>query len=356
MYQHLLVPVDGTAVSMANVESAVGLARALAARITFFYATPDYSAAAGGSLRRRMHPDAFVELSRGQGQAFLAKACAAAGEAQVPYDTCSVVSDRTAEAIVATTRELGCDLIVMASQGLSGLRTVLSPSRTSQVLRQAHVPLLVTAVQANDPHVQANRACALIHDEHRSLAAVIRGMLQLLEQARDPGGEGFARAAFGRMLRYVHDFPEALHHPKEEQSLHRLLRERGRHDRSVCEALDALEAQHRREYELVNELQAAWDTCPADAFGLDAALARLADALDALATHVWEHMTTEERTLLPLALTLLHEADWETVANLFEGHRDPGYAELDDDEFKQAFLVIARDLDLPHAKTDADGG
>lgn len=351
MYQHLLVPVDGTALSMANVEAAVVLASALGARVTFFHATPDYSAVAGGSLRRRMHPDAFVELAQGQGPAFLAKACAAAAAVGVAHDTCSVVSDRAAEAIVEATRRIGCDLIVMASQGLSGLRTVLSPSRTSQVLRQAHVPLLVTSVQANDPLAQANRACALIQDEHRSLAAVIRGILRLVERAREPGGKGLDRAAFGRMLRYVHDFSEALHHPKEEQSLHRLLRARGEHGRSV---IDALEAQHRREYELAAALQAAWDACPPDAPGPDPALARLADALDALATHVWEHMTTEERTLLPLALETLNEADWAAVAKAFEGHRDPGYAELGDDEFEQAFLVIARGLDLPRANTDAE--
>ena len=47
MYRHLLVPVDGTDLSVEVIGNAVALARPLGARITFFHAAAD----AAGSLR-----------------------------------------------------------------------------------------------------------------------------------------------------------------------------------------------------------------------------------------------------------------------------------------------------------------
>ncbi|HEX3138674.1 MAG TPA: universal stress protein, partial [Rhizobacter sp.] len=44
MYRHLLVPIDATDLSVEVVGNAVGLARSLGARITFFHALPDPSA------------------------------------------------------------------------------------------------------------------------------------------------------------------------------------------------------------------------------------------------------------------------------------------------------------------------
>jgi len=44
MYHHLLVPIDDSDLSVEVVGNAVALARALAARITFFHAVPDAAA------------------------------------------------------------------------------------------------------------------------------------------------------------------------------------------------------------------------------------------------------------------------------------------------------------------------
>jgi nucleotide-binding universal stress UspA family protein len=47
MYHHLLVPVDGSDLSIQIIGQAVEFARTLGARITFFHAVPDH----GASLR-----------------------------------------------------------------------------------------------------------------------------------------------------------------------------------------------------------------------------------------------------------------------------------------------------------------
>ena len=65
MYRHLLVPIDETTESAANVAAAIDLAKALNARITFFHATLDYSETEQVSLTRTLDPATSSENERG---------------------------------------------------------------------------------------------------------------------------------------------------------------------------------------------------------------------------------------------------------------------------------------------------
>jgi len=345
MYRHLLVPVDGTELSTANYVEAIRLAAALLARVTFVHAVADYAATSDGALALALDPRAFAERAKGDAPAVLAKACAAASAAAVRADTYSAVSDRPAEAILEAARKCGCDLIVMASHGATGVRALLSPSQTRKVMEQSPIALLVTRVEANDPHVNANRAVAMIHDEHRSLAAVIRGMLNAIDDARR--GEPLDRDSVQQMLQYIHAFPLRLHHPKEEQALHPPLRQ---HRPEAASLIDRLETEHQREYQLVAAVEAALATCPATATRDDTALVALHRCVDELARAVWAHMDAEERQLIPLARETLSEADWSAVAKAFEGHRHPRLGDLPEEEFRHLFAAIADMLSLPRAK------
>lgn len=345
MYRHLLVPVDGTELSTANYVEAIRLAAALLARITFVHAVPDYAATSDGALAFTLDPKHYAERIRGDAPAVLAKACAAASAAAVRADTYAAVSDRPAEAILEAARKCGCDLIVMASHGATGVRALLSPSQTRKVLDQSPVALLVTRVEANDPHAHANRAVAMIHDEHRSLAAVIRGMLNAIDDARR--GQPLDRDSVQQMLQYIHAFPERLHHPKEEQALHPPLR---RHRPEAASLIDRLEAEHQREYQLVAAVESALGSCPATAMRDDPALVTLHRCVDELARAVWTHMDAEERQLIPLAREALSEAEWSEVTKAFEGHRHPRLGDLPEDEFRRLFAAIADMLNLPKAR------
>jgi nucleotide-binding universal stress UspA family protein/hemerythrin-like domain-containing protein len=348
MYRHLLVPVDGTELSTANADEAIRLAAALLARITFVHVVPDYGATSDGALVLTLDPSAFAERSRGDAPALLAKACAAAAAAGVHCDTHTTVGNRPAEAIVETALRCQCDLIVMASHGASGVQALLAPSQTRRVLHQSPVALLVTRVQANDPQPHANRAIALIHDEHRSLAAVIRGMQQVIDEARQ--GAPLDRATLQQMVRYVHAFPEQLHHPKEEKSLHPpLLRARP----EAAALLQRLEAEHRHERVLVQRVEAALDVCIPTTTGDDARLATLQQAVEDLARAVWAHLDTEERQLMPLARDALSEAEWAVVADDFASHQAVTLGELSPQAFRRLFASIAAMLHLPVASTAA---
>ena len=369
MFKHLLVPVDDTDLSITNVGQAVKLASSFnpPAKLTFFHATADYAASDQGSRARaritdklhrvpvlsegsglpvpELNATEYRERVLGQSRALLVKACAAAAAASVPFDTHSVVSDQPADAIAQAAKDCRCDLIVMASHGRSGLRALLTPSLTARVMRLSSVPLFITRTEAADPHIEASHATALILDEHRSLAAVLYGMKKRVAEART-GAAVLDHDSFGRLLRYLHDYPEMRHHPKEEQSLHRLMRERGDHGRDV---MHQLEGQHLREYELAARLQAAWADCGDGASGDDARLVRLDEALAALAEHVWAHMRMEEETLLPLALEVLTPGDWREVAEVFEGNQDPGIGDWSEEDFRRYFTSAANVANLPRA-------
>jgi nucleotide-binding universal stress UspA family protein len=67
----------------------------------------------------------------------------AAKQAGVPCDTMQVEDAQPYETIIATATDRGCDLIVMASHGRSGLSAVVLGGVTNKVLTHTKVPVLV---------------------------------------------------------------------------------------------------------------------------------------------------------------------------------------------------------------------
>jgi hemerythrin-like domain-containing protein len=83
-------------------------------------------------------------------------------------------------------------------------------------------------------------AIRIIHAEHRSLAAVLQGMLYLTREIRYAGaGPNFDVLA--AMIQYIDALSERFHHPKEDQYLFRLLRLR--HPDAIP-LLERLEMEH----------------------------------------------------------------------------------------------------------------
>lgn len=331
MYKHLMVPVDDTALSAANVDAAVQLARRLGARLSFFHATADLGATGEGELLRTIAPEQFREEAVGETHAVLAKAAASAAAAGVPCQTLCRTSDRPAEAIVQAASAQHCDLIVMASRGVRrGVGGWLHTSQTERVLRDSPVALLVTRVALNDPPTAAERALAVILDEHRSIAAVVRGLQELAAQRPLVDTAGVRT-----LLEYLQDFPLRMHHPKEETYLHRHLRQRCTETEAL---LQTLEQQHRSEHLLVAQALASVRALrPGDA----PATEHLAQQIGTLADAVWQHLSLEERTVLPLARQHLLAEDWAEMALAFEGHDEPAFGDLPAGEFRKLFTRIA---------------
>jgi hemerythrin-like domain-containing protein len=160
------------------------------------------------------------------------------------------------------------------------------------------------------------RAIAIIHDEHRSLAAVLHGMLYLVREIK-------LRAAppnfpvFDAMIHYVDTFQERFHHPKEDAYLFRLLRLR--HPASEP-LIERLESEHRAGGHKISALEQALARYRG---GGAVEFPAFAEAVQAYASFHWDHMRAEEEQLLPLARTHLTAADWKEIDDAWSGNADP---------------------------------
>jgi len=333
MYRHLLVPLDDSPLSVDTVNRAVEFARTLGARITFFHARADYGASSIGALERVISPAVFNEQVAGEARGILAKARVVARAAGVDNDAVVVTSDRPHEAILDAAAARGCDLIFMSSHGRRGIRGLMLGSQTERVLQNTTIPVLVSSVESNVADPNATAAIAVISDEHRSLAAVILGLEYLLREAREGRAE-LSLPLVKAILHYIREFPERLHHPKENAYLFRKLRER---TAEFNDTLDELERQHEAGHEAVLEMDralAGYEVNPAA--GLDI----LALAVARFAELEWPHMSLENKVILPAARAHLTAADWEEIARAFAENGDPRFSVDNDEEFRQLFARI----------------
>jgi hemerythrin-like domain-containing protein len=159
------------------------------------------------------------------------------------------------------------------------------------------------------------KAIAIIQDEHRAITAVVEGLRQVV-----------AGIAAGRMtpdhtllaalFHYIEQFPERLHHPKEDDYLFARLRLR-RPD--VAPLLDGLHREHAIGRERFAELKALWERCRAD----PAALPQFAEGVERYAHFHWLHMRKEEEAVLPLAAEALLQEDWQAIDAAFASNNDP---------------------------------
>ena len=145
MYQRILVPTDGSALSKKAVKSAVDLAATLGAEVIAVNVVPRYPRSYfEGGLTVSAAEVARVEKQwNEQGQAVAEEVGKAAEKAGVKAKALTVRSDLVAEAILAAARKNKCDLVVMASHGRKGIKRLLLGSETQHVLTHGNIPVLV---------------------------------------------------------------------------------------------------------------------------------------------------------------------------------------------------------------------
>jgi nucleotide-binding universal stress UspA family protein len=145
MFKNILVPTDGSPLSLRAIKRAVQLAKEQNARVTGFWVGPEWQSSTRGdsSLTGFVSPSQHSAAVKEQAERVLGpvrKAAAAAGvqcmclhaEGTYPY-----------EKIVKTADKHGCDLIVMASHGRRGISKLLLGSETAKVLAHSAIPVMV---------------------------------------------------------------------------------------------------------------------------------------------------------------------------------------------------------------------
>ena len=146
MFKNILVPTEGSEVSMETVRRAVSFAREAGAKITAFSAKPEYSATecfGEGVLVYAKSSEEFDAEAEERAQkilAFVEELCKQAG---VPCKKVTASNSLVYEAIIDAAAAEACDLIFMASHGRSGLGALLLGSETNKVLTHSKIPVLV---------------------------------------------------------------------------------------------------------------------------------------------------------------------------------------------------------------------
>jgi nucleotide-binding universal stress UspA family protein len=145
MFKHILVPTDGSQLSQETTRRAVTFAKETGARVTAFYAKPEYPVTyyGEGALIDPTTPEKFAELAEEQAKEildFVEKQCQESG---VNFTRLSLTSDIPYEAIIEAATSSKCDLIFMSSHGRRGISALLLGSETHKVLTHSKIPVLV---------------------------------------------------------------------------------------------------------------------------------------------------------------------------------------------------------------------
>ena len=145
MYQHILVPVDGSPEASHGLREAINLAQSLNATLKLVHiidpmvAYIAMNALGGGNAAR---PPAAL---REAGKTILeqALALATAGGIKVEPELFECTAPTVADLIVEQARRWPADMIVMGTHGRRGLTRLLMGSDAEMVLRNSPVPVLM---------------------------------------------------------------------------------------------------------------------------------------------------------------------------------------------------------------------
>ena len=145
MYQHILIPTDGSDLAEHAVTAGLSLAKSVGAKATVMMVIEQWLGSQGPFMQPWSFQEVgkYIEQMKEQAASVLNRVENAAKRAGASCHTIQVEDVRPYEAIITTAGDQGCDLIVMASHGRSGLSAVVLGSVTNKVLTHTKIPVLV---------------------------------------------------------------------------------------------------------------------------------------------------------------------------------------------------------------------
>lgn len=142
MYKRILVPTDGSPLSVQAAEAAVAFARGIGAEMVAVSVAQPFPIMAAEAAA--LAPSAMgTEEVMNQAADNVARVAALAAAAGVPCHGVTSMAFAPHEDILKAARDNQCDLIVMASHGRHGLSKLIAGSVTQKVLHDSAIPVLV---------------------------------------------------------------------------------------------------------------------------------------------------------------------------------------------------------------------
>lgn len=142
MYKRILVPTDGSDLSVRAVHAATSMARLTGATLLTLSVKEPFPYSAISEMQP-VPPQEFYDAQERIAQSRVEAAAEIAKEAGLAVEGATVEALHPWEAILEHAKDKACDLIVMASHGRRGLSALLLGSETQKVLTHSPVPVLV---------------------------------------------------------------------------------------------------------------------------------------------------------------------------------------------------------------------
>jgi nucleotide-binding universal stress UspA family protein len=146
-YTHILVPIDGSALSLKALREAARLAKGSRTRITVLHVIPPFEPAVfvDGAVPypELFSPREYEASTRANAAKLLARAAARLKTLGVKAETAMVFRKQPWDGIIREAKRRHCDLIAMASHGRRGVAAVVLGSEAQKVLTHSKIPVLV---------------------------------------------------------------------------------------------------------------------------------------------------------------------------------------------------------------------
>lgn len=183
----------------------------------------------------------------------------------------------------------------------------------------------------------ARSAAQVIIREHQQLSTVIAGMQRFVE-LHGAGAKTPGLMVFRAMLYYIREYPERIHHPKEDQYLFARLWHR---TRELDEVIADLEAQHAQGEVRLRNIEHALTRYE---LAGESAFSQLRGMVDEYAAFYRNHRRLEEEVILPAARQWLTAEDWIELDDAFGANRDPFEGAKRDEDFERLYSLIVQTI------------
>ncbi|NQV79196.1 MAG: hemerythrin domain-containing protein [Alphaproteobacteria bacterium] len=189
------------------------------------------------------------------------------------------------------------------------------------------------------------QAIASIQKDHQRFDALLSCFETILEGAANgpPANADLIRA----IVDYIGSFMDVFHHPKEDEYLFRVMRRRLPDMESVLNHLREDHYQGRRRLDDVKEALENYER-----HGLPA-LAALREVVSDYAAFERQHISQEEREVLPMARANLSHEDWVEINAAFRANEDPLFSDNRQRRFELLFNTIEYMAPPPFGRGEA---
>jgi nucleotide-binding universal stress UspA family protein len=143
MYNHILIPTDGSPLSTVAMEKSMDFAREAGAKATILTVVEPFHIFTSDTDQLSKTRADYERQARERAASCLTEAELKAKALGVPCETLQVENDQPYQAIIAVAAQRRCDLIAMASHGRRGMEAIILGSETLKVLTHSKIPVLV---------------------------------------------------------------------------------------------------------------------------------------------------------------------------------------------------------------------